>query len=324
MKNKPEYYSSIEINSIFARLDPRDVEQFYRNYHLWTLQQQIAGLQRQITDLGQQIAENNERMQQVQPSAIALATLARLQSNGVNDINLLDRMLERGEAWLDQTMQRLAYCEKFDFIRNNYTEWCENSLDGAYDWIDSLQEVGALSPPDKALLTNPSLEEVDDSLKEATEEILLQKLMSEEEDEDSLLESTLPRPVVLPATEAADPVPEEVFPIEISDIPGISHDALEQVTPSEQVKAEPTSAELGEVPPAGTRDSLTAPEVSLPVANDEPMPADEPALSEENGLSDQVVNQVSPQQVNYRVSPVTITRQKRSFLLRLLAIFFRK
>src|SRR2546422_325718 len=136
MSDTRRHYSPDEINSIFSRLDPQHVEHFYQSYQLWTLQQQIAGLQTHITALHQQIAENNERMQQVHPSAIALATLAQLQSHGVTDIDLLDDMLARGETWLDQTMQRLAYCEQFDFIRsNNYTQWCEHALEGAYDWI---------------------------------------------------------------------------------------------------------------------------------------------------------------------------------------------
>src|SRR5260370_19001947 len=49
-------------------------------------------------------------------------------------------MLDRGEAWLDSAMQHLDYSEQFDFIRGNYTEWCEHALEGAYDWIDSLQK----------------------------------------------------------------------------------------------------------------------------------------------------------------------------------------
>src|SRR5205085_10676979 len=145
MNDSRGYYSPNEINFIFARLDPQDVERFYQSYQLWTLQQQIAGLQTQITTLHQQIAENNERMQRSHPSAIALETLVRLQSHGVTDVDLLDHMLERVEAWLDQTMQRLAYCEQFDFIRDIYTERCQQPLDGGYHWIDPMQNNSALS-----------------------------------------------------------------------------------------------------------------------------------------------------------------------------------
>src|SRR5437764_14751074 len=98
MNERRGYYSPDEINFLFARLDPQDVERFYQSYQLWTLQQQIVGLQTQITGLQQQIAENNERMQQAHPSAIALTTLAKLQSYRVTDIDLLHLILERGES----------------------------------------------------------------------------------------------------------------------------------------------------------------------------------------------------------------------------------
>src|SRR2546423_14730861 len=97
MNDRRGYYSPNEINFIFAGLDPQDVERFYQSYQLWTLQQQIAGLQKQITTMKQKIAENNERMQRSHPSPIALATLARFQSIGVIDVDLLDHLLHRCE-----------------------------------------------------------------------------------------------------------------------------------------------------------------------------------------------------------------------------------
>src|SRR5438105_12157257 len=105
-----------QVNQLFAHLNPQDVEQFYTAYQQWILQQRITELQTDITNLQQRIAQNHTQMEQAHPSAIALATLARLQSNGVTDTALLDRMLARGETWLDQTMQRLDYCEQWNFI----------------------------------------------------------------------------------------------------------------------------------------------------------------------------------------------------------------
>ena len=94
--------------------------------------------------------KTRECLEQVHPSALALATLARLQAHGVSDITVLDRMLERGEEWLNRTMQRLEYCEKIDVISDGYTKWCEHALEGAYDWIDSMQEQEAVhSAPDE-------------------------------------------------------------------------------------------------------------------------------------------------------------------------------
>ena len=67
MSDITRHYAPTEINAIFARLNPTDVEQFYQSYQLWTLQQQITALQTQVATVQQQIAENNEQMQQVHP-----------------------------------------------------------------------------------------------------------------------------------------------------------------------------------------------------------------------------------------------------------------
>ncbi|HBE24395.1 MAG TPA: hypothetical protein DDW33_01745, partial [Ktedonobacter sp.] len=141
MSNSSEQYTPETINHVFANLQLEDVEQFYTSYRQWLQQRQLADLHTQIATLRQQIVENNLLLQQTHPTPIALATLARLQSNGVTDLDLLDRMLERGEAWLDNTMQQLEYCEQFDFIRDDYSTWCEHALEGAYDWIDSMHKV---------------------------------------------------------------------------------------------------------------------------------------------------------------------------------------
>jgi len=215
MSDTPSHYFSDHIHHLFAELNPEDVEQFYSSYQRWLHQQQITSLQAKIHSLQRHIAENSWRMQQVHPSPIALAILARLQSKGVTDIELLDRLLERGEIWLDQTMQHLEYCEQLDFMRDNYTEWCRHALDGAYDWIDSIHDEDNVTSPSSSVEdTLPSPLATGEPLNEATEETLLQKLMSEgveEEEAASMLETTLKIPVVSPAeileTQALDTVP---------------------------------------------------------------------------------------------------------------------
>jgi len=116
MSNTPGQLSPDEISQLFEKLPPLDVAEFYASYQQWLRQLQIAQLQTRIAIVRQQIAANDLQMQQAHPSAIALASLARLQSNGVTDLDLLDRMLERGDTWLDNTIQHLEYCEKFDHI----------------------------------------------------------------------------------------------------------------------------------------------------------------------------------------------------------------
>src|SRR5579863_9674084 len=141
MQNNVKANFQRQLDAVFARLNPQAVEEFYTAYHEWSLQQRMAELRQRIESVRAQQVENEQRMREAQPSAIALAALARLQSNGVSDIALLDAMLERGESWLDETMQRLDYFEQFDdFISDDYTKWCQGALEGAFDWIDSVRD----------------------------------------------------------------------------------------------------------------------------------------------------------------------------------------
>jgi hypothetical protein len=162
-----------ELNHLFAQLAPQDVEQFYQSYRLWSLQHDIATVQSQISELQQQIEHNAQLMQSFQPSPIALSVLAQLQAYGVSDLDLLDRMLERGDSWLDHTVQLLVRCEELGVIRSDYTQWCENALEGAYDWITSM---------DQATTTPEASEPFDQTVESA----LLHKLMSEDDTEPRL------------------------------------------------------------------------------------------------------------------------------------------
>jgi hypothetical protein len=162
-----------ELNHLFAQLAPQDVEQFYHSYRLWSLQRDIASLQTQIGELQQQIEHNAQLMQSVQPSPIALSALTQLQAYGVDDIDLLDRMLERGDSWLDHTVQLLVRCEELGVLRSDYTQWCENALEGAYDWIATM---------DQAIPAPATSEPCDENIEAA----LLQKLMSEDDTEPGL------------------------------------------------------------------------------------------------------------------------------------------
>jgi len=225
--------------AVFAQLNQQDIEEFYTGYQRWNLQHQLEVLQTRLEDLRKQIDLNTARMQEVHPTALELATLARLQSNGVSDIDLLDRMLEQGELWLDRTMQRLDYLEQLDdFIRDDYTQWCQHALEGAYDWIDSVLDGNPASLPLAA-----ATEEV--GLTEATEELFLQKISNDEE--SVMLETTMKRPSIIiadlaesiPSTEdtlvavEAAPTPENTTPVleEINQVDTISATDL----PAEEV-----------------------------------------------------------------------------------------
>ena len=196
MSNTSPQHIAGNIGAIFAQLKQQDVEEFYIGYQYWNLQHQIEALQIRLDDLRKQIIVNTERMQEVQPTAIELATLARLQSNGVSDVDLLDRMLERGESWLDRTMQRLDYFEQLDdFISDDYTQWCQHALEGAYDWIDSVLDGNVTSPTSTATTSATIQDMKEEELVEATEELFLQKI-SNDEDEALMQAITMKRPSI--------------------------------------------------------------------------------------------------------------------------------
>jgi len=176
---------------VFARLPEQDIEQFYAHYQLWLLRRRVPTIEKQIGLLREHLGDNQHLIASLQPSAIALAVLVRLQSNGVSNIELLDQMLERGEDWLDRMMQRLDYCEQVeDFIQGDYTQWCMKSLEGAYDWIDTL----LCSTKEKEARAPLQPDETGEEGVEATEELLLRKLSLD--DDASILESTLKRPAI--------------------------------------------------------------------------------------------------------------------------------
>ena len=162
------------LDALFSQLDAQQVETFYKSYQHWQLEQQDAVLQEQLATLEQQIVDNHVLMQLTQPSPIALATLTRLQSYGVDNVDLLDSMLERGDTWLDHTLQLLEQCERLDVIHGNYTEWCQHALEGAYEWLDSMPE-NEVSQDTQSI---PEQAKISD---DTTEALLLQKLMSEDE-----------------------------------------------------------------------------------------------------------------------------------------------
>lgn len=216
-----------EVTAIYTRLHPQEVEQFYTGYQLWAIQQRMACLQTDISAIQQQIAENTKRMQQVQPSSLALATLTRLQANGVNDIDLLARLLDRGEDWLERTMQHLTYCEEIDVIQGNYTEWCQHALEGAYEWIGSIQhtESAASTTEIQAMETSTTGTSQTSSLDEATEEKLLQKLLSDEPEDDIelLLAPTLKRPSVSHRNEPLHTPNEQIMDGEHAGVRPVEH-----------------------------------------------------------------------------------------------------
>ncbi len=182
-------------NQLFSRLKPEDIEQFYMAYQLWSQQQQIKHLQLQMLALEHKISENAAQMEEIQPSPIALAALVQLQACGVEDLDLLDRMLERGDEWLDNSLQLLERCEELDLIGGNYTQWCEHAMEGAYEWMNSISDPNINEVEiQSANSTTTGQDSTMEDENKVTEAQLLRKLMdADEELEETGQAATLPR-----------------------------------------------------------------------------------------------------------------------------------
>ncbi len=294
-----------EVTDIYTRLHPQEVEQFYTGYQLWTLQQRMARLQTDISAIQRQIAENAEHIQQVQPSCRALATLSRLQASGVNNSDLLDQLLDRGEDWLEQTMQHLTYCEEIDVIQGNYTEWCQHALEGAYDWIGSIQhtETPASTGETRTVETTTTETPQTSPLDEATEERFLQKLLSDEPEDDTelLLAPTLKRPNVSRRNEPLHAPSEQIT---YGEQPARSAEA----GPVEHIEPEVVTPEAEPLPLQATEDS--PPEEQLP-------------LSEENTSTALQATQKDTTSSTIEYIPIARIHRKRSFLQWFFSLFFR-
>ena len=174
----------IDLNAIFTHFSPQDIEEFFQLYQLRSLRKKREEIVAHIHELQQQIAENEARLKAVSPSTIALATLTQFRAIGVDDPDLLDRMLERGDEWLDQTLQLFELCERLDILQENATQWCTHALEGAYKWIESMSDINEEGASDNsttlslpAISTEQLLSEV-----QPTEVEFLKKLMSEGEE----------------------------------------------------------------------------------------------------------------------------------------------
>jgi hypothetical protein len=247
------------LDELYARVPQQDVEEFYASYSQWALQRRMVALEDAIASLRRQIDANSKQMHEAQPSAVALATLARLQANGVSDIELLDRMLERGEEWLDATMQRLDYCKQLDdFLSDDYEHWCRHALEGAYDWIDSLLRQAEEEAASEVNPTSASPDSTEETLSEATEERLLSKLSRDEtEDEVASLEITVKRPAITP-TELQSLASKYATPAARTE------QVLSETGESAAFQAEPGSAEDSNISTSSEHDLPGAQEYITP------------------------------------------------------------
>jgi hypothetical protein len=215
-----------DLDTIFTRFSPQDIEEFYQLYQIWSLKKKREQIISQITAIEQQILANNALFEAASPSAIALAALSQFRAVGVDDIDLLDRMLERGDEWLDHTLQLFERCERLDMLQGDATEWCTHALEGAYDWLESMGDINDQSISDDdtllsipAISTDQSLSEIE-PLPTTTEADFLQKLMSEDgENTEFAFVSPHTVPDIQEYSELTEDQTQDLQPTELDSIP---------------------------------------------------------------------------------------------------------
>ncbi len=215
----PEKQFPEPLAHLFSQLRPADVEQFANAYQIWTLYKQVDLLSLQITQIKQELQANEELLHLVQPTALALSTLAQMQALGVSDIDLLDRLHARGEDWLDHAMQLLEHCERMDLIQGDYTQWCEHALEGAYDWLSSINEADLTSAENSAEqveqpeeIKQEQAEVQEESYSEQIETLLLRKLLSETD--ENIAEESDADIEISPQSTSPEEKEEEIAPPE--------------------------------------------------------------------------------------------------------------
>ncbi len=141
------------VTRLYAMIPLEAMQQVSDSYMAWYVDRETRSLDEKIAKLRSDLRENDSQEESFRPSASELNAIERLQRDGVNSMDLLDRMVEQGEEWLILTMHRLDHFEKTGLAPKDYSTWCEHALGGAYDWIDH-DRLGAA--PKTPTTSNPS------------------------------------------------------------------------------------------------------------------------------------------------------------------------
>jgi hypothetical protein len=121
---------------LYEQVPLEAVLKFVESYLAWYAGRALQHIDARIAAVRADLAANDAQEAQLRPTDAELAAVELLQARGVQDIDLLDRLVERSEYWLTQTVRRLSYFEGAGLAPSNYAQWCAYALDGAYDWID--------------------------------------------------------------------------------------------------------------------------------------------------------------------------------------------
>jgi hypothetical protein len=201
-------------------------------------------------------------------------------------------------------MQLLERCEELNVIRGNYTQWCEHALDGAYEWMDSMDDASLHDYFHAEAVSEdiPPLSLMDvDPTDVVTEDQLLRKLMSEDGNRN-----TVPLPKI---TQKLPPLPTNEdtdtdgfnFPVEIEEpetelIESEINITAEQIaTGQEDTQADEQTAYIEELFPIEIEESVsdvqeeTEPEVlTYPDTSttSEAQHADDSQVADEQAMAD--------------------------------------
>ncbi|HEY7122404.1 MAG TPA: hypothetical protein VH540_00510 [Ktedonobacterales bacterium] len=129
--------STTTVTQLYERIPLEAMQQVADSYIAWYVQKVTQDLDAKIAALRSELEQNDKEEAQLKPSAAELDAMRRLQNNNVTTIELLDRLMGKGEEWLVLTMHRLDYFERAGLAPHDYPGWCEHALGGAYDWIDA-------------------------------------------------------------------------------------------------------------------------------------------------------------------------------------------
>ncbi len=125
------------ITQLYEQIPLEAMQQVADSYMTWYVDKVTRQLDETIAKLRAELEENDKQEALFKPSAAELDAMRRLQANKVSDVDLLDRLVGKGEEWLVLTMHRLDYFERAGLAPTDYPGWCEHALIGAYDWIDA-------------------------------------------------------------------------------------------------------------------------------------------------------------------------------------------
>jgi hypothetical protein len=125
------------ITQLYEQIPLEAMQQVADSYMTWYVDKVTHQLDETIAKLRAELEENDKQEALFKPSAAELDAMRRLQANKVSDVDLLDRLVGKGEEWLVLTMHRLDYFERAGLAPTDYPGWCEHALIGAYDWIDA-------------------------------------------------------------------------------------------------------------------------------------------------------------------------------------------